>query len=843
MKNSIPLGFALVFVAIGAEVLSAEETFPRVRFVRDPSAAVHALAPSKGLTYYAGYNLDADGREIVCTVGRARGAGACWPVALNQKETMPIELEADCRFEEGGGGGQVCLYADLVFSDGGRQDGFHVSYEHDPKLGWQHRKLLLDVGRPIRSMSVYVFARYANGLKVRFRPPTWVQHKPEGSGIFAIDGIAVRNAKCPSEPTFYLRDVAKDDGFAAIAGTGGEAKGISLRVKSEKRGPVTHYDVVAEERTGRDRAITLVFADPLPEGAMIWYGDGLGQADVKTGDFERSNFRLSSNVGSSGLSPWPLAAVAVNGEGRAIAIDCGKPAYNRLVLNPTLRALMLAVDLGFAPEKRTAHFRFSTFPFEAMYGWRGAFDAYMKAYPHFYKVRIPKQGVWMAFRPTSKVQGVEDFGFAYKEGEGEVPWDDAHGLITFHYTEPVTWWMDFPPIPGRKLTMADAKAEAERLAAKGDRHALAWKTSVMRSANGERCGEFRDTPWCNGVLWAMNSLPNLPGEVTDFKWKLGKEAVDRRFAAAYPQGVDGEYLDSAEMEPASLDFDRAHFAAADAPLVFATDSKSPVIYTGLVWSEYTRDITRRVREKGRFMMANCAPDRYAWVSSYMDVLGTESVWIRNGRWMPPDHRWFQFRRFLAGAKPWCFLLQEDFDRFDHACMEKSMHRMLAYAFFPGYSQPPDKNVVTHPETYYWLNPKYYNRDRELFRKFVPPIRKASEAGWRPVNRLIGVPDSTPSTEQFGDNLATVFNFSLKTQTWDIVSLSGFSNATDLVTGRRVAFVKDRAKVSLPPETTMLLEFDPVEAKKALAVPPVRFDLDDRPDGASLRRRRVCGNAD
>ncbi|MFO1531109.1 MAG: hypothetical protein U1F77_15580 [Kiritimatiellia bacterium] len=29
-----------------------------------------------------------------------------------------------------------------------------------------------------------------------------------------------------------------------------------------------------------------------------------------------------------------------------------------------------------------------------------------------------------------------------------------------------------------------------------------------------------DTPWCNGAVWSMNSMPGLPGDVTDygFKW-------------------------------------------------------------------------------------------------------------------------------------------------------------------------------------------------------------------------------------------------------------------------------------------------------------------------------------
>ena len=230
--------------------LVAAETFPRARFVIDSTSRRGTFAPAQGHTYYAGYALEANGSEIVCSVGKAPGAGACWPLVLNQKESAPVELEAECRFEEDVGGqvrgsGQVYLYADLCFADGSRQDGYHVDYEKDPKLGWKRKKLLLDVGRPIRSASVYVFARYAKGLKARFRAPSWVEYKPVGTGAFALDGVSVLNAKRLKERTLFVRDVAKDDGYAEIAGVGGSAKGISVRVKSAAVGDVTHYDIVA----------------------------------------------------------------------------------------------------------------------------------------------------------------------------------------------------------------------------------------------------------------------------------------------------------------------------------------------------------------------------------------------------------------------------------------------------------------------------------------------------------------------------------------------------------------------------------------------------------------------
>jgi len=39
------------------------------------------------------------------------------------------------------------------------------------------------------------------------------------------------------------------------------------------------------------------------------------------------------------------------------------------------------------------------------------------------------------------------------------------------------------------------------------------------------------------------------------------------------------------------------------------------------------------------------------------------------------------------------------------------------------------NAAENP---YWQNPKWYNRDRPLFKKYLPLIRLAAEAGWQPV---------------------------------------------------------------------------------------------------------------
>ena len=122
-------------------------------------------------------------------------------------------------------------------------------------------------------------------------------------------------------------------------------------------------------------------------------------------------------------------------------------------------------------------------------------EAYRRLFPEFNKVRVARQGGWMAFKPISKVEGWRDFGFAFKEGDGEPEWDDAHDLITFHYTEPTTWWMRMKERGGGLATMSECLALAEKLASGGNPakrgYAKAWKKCAIKDVDGNPCGKIK----------------------------------------------------------------------------------------------------------------------------------------------------------------------------------------------------------------------------------------------------------------------------------------------------------------------------------------------------------------
>ncbi len=128
---------------------------------------------------------------------------------------------------------------------------------------------------------------------------------------------------------------------------------------------------------------------------------------------------------------------------------------------------------------------------------------------------------------------------------------------------------------------------------------------------------------------------------------------------------------------------------------------------------------------GKLMMANGdARTGSAGWPPLLDVMGTETDWNPGGRWRPMSDAELLYRRALCKGKPYCFLMNTDFEEFPHELVEKYMKRSLAYGMFPGF--------FSHnaSQGHYFTRPELYDRDRPLFKKYVPLCKRVAEAGWR-----------------------------------------------------------------------------------------------------------------
>ena len=798
--------FLVSMMAVAASAVAADALVPIAGTV---AVKVSRFTAAQAAQYRGGFVRD--GEEVVCTVttNADRICGAGWYATLNQRAPAALRISMEGKVEAGGGSGSVELYVDVSYMDGDHLWGQTSHFAPVPG-DWRTRYVMLMPPKPIRSLGIYGIARRDVGLRARFRAPVIETFDVE-NGPLLFDGVPVKVAEPIGTPGFLLRDARAESGFAKVKDA---ARGVRLATACEEKGGAQFFDVTMTAEEGRDpsgavatscdppvdRALTLVYALPLGGGTLTWFDSPRTRKDLTStkGDYRET---LAAPCGAGGFSRWPFLAAAVDGKGIAIGFDPRRPAFSRVSLQAGLRLLYAAFDVALVPEKKSARLGFVVFPFEAKDGFRGALEAYQRLFPEFNEVKQTKQGNWMAFRKISKVQGWEDFGFAIKEADNETAWDDAHGITTYRYTEPSTWWMAIKGKDGRaQATMDECVAEAERLAAKGHRYAQAWKACAMKDENGRPYGRILDTPWCNGVAWNLNGAPGQ-GAKGEFAAKLGDDHFAKNYRGTFPEGLDGEYIDSSEMYvTAPVDFNRANFAGMDTPLTWSTYNWNPGVFKGMVGYEYVRGAWRKVRPLGRRMMANSTPGHWWWLAPYLDVMGTETNWGRNGKWTPMSDSALMYARALCGAKPFCFLMNTVFDTFTYEMAEKYMQRALAYGMYPSFFS------ANASSNHYFDNPAYYNRDRPLFKKYMPLCIRVGEAGWRPVNRLLASDSPDVITEQFGDRYATVYNLSAKPVRVTLTSLSGTASADELVNGGTWRFENGRRTVEIPGETVFVLSF-------------------------------------
>lgn len=781
--------------------------------------------------------------------------GASQTLTLNRKTAAPLVVRGWSRADavSGGADSGYSLYADLIYDDGTPLWGQTANFAtgtHD----WQLREVTILPERPVRSLTLHCLLRghagtvwfddvavtevTASGNAVLFQgtpmeivpatnpPPVATVWHATGDGLrLGLDGSRVVSLQLDGRELagrqaggFLARDVAADSDVFAFEE--GECPELGLHLSASV---TTHADhLVIEGRLtntrGGDRAILLLFALPVDATGGLW-GDDIRRARTIEGADE---FAVVNAVGSGTtgtMSIYPLAAVARGTDGLALAVDMGQPAQYRLFYHAGTRQFCAAFDFGLVPEterfRGSAGFRFFLYRFAPKWGFRSAFQKLTAICPDHFEARVREQGIWMPFTDVATVQGWEDFGFRFHEGDNAVAWDDAHGILSFRYTEPMTWWM--PMQPELPRTMAEAlrvrDAYADGPAGFHRDMALVSRAAAMHDAEDQPALLFRNEPWANGAVWSLNPNPALPAAPNAATVHWNDAIKTRLYGPGAQARLDGEYLDSLEgYVTADLNFRREHFRHTTVPLSFAPDTHQPALMKGLAVYEFTRWISEDVRRLGGLVFANGVPYRFGFLCPWLDVLGTETNWLLDGRYQPASHAQMAVWRTLAGRKPYLLLMNTDYDRFTPDLVERYFQRSLFYGMFPSMFS---HNAAENP---YWRNPAWYNRDRPLFKKYIPLIQQAAEAGWQPVTGA-HCDNARLWLERFGPTGKGVVYFSVLNTTSTPqtgvlriepgeVPVRSPCVATELITRRRLDEVNGGWELEVPAEGVALVGVEP-----------------------------------
>ena len=593
--------------------------------------------------------------------------GAQSKIVLNQKQALPVEVTGWSKAEKVGGvrDNDYALYVDLTYTDGttlwGSVQSFRIG-THD----WERRHLLIVPTKPIASLIVYALFRKHAGT-------AWFDdftvHQLDGPGIYdsqsllplpkrenrgngavmrsisSTDGLTLglnaqsdvvsvkaggQEITSTGQGGFYLRDVAADGPMQILHGTPNPYKTGGMIFRSElpdsqvrfvaqivPEGDAFAIDGELTDTTGNDRAFTVYFA--LPVGAEGWlWGDDIRRSHPIASGQEFSNLTHTNIGATGGLSLYPFGAVSQGKAGVALANRMDWPAVTRIFYNGTTRQLVMAWDMALTKKTvawpgRNARFRGMLYrlpPETAAWGFRTAAQK-------FYRLNAPNfdrfakaDGIWMPFTDPAKIKDFADFGIAYHEGDNSLKTDDAANILSFRYTEPMTWWMPISPETPRTyeaaMAMVNALATDPHPKSKTDQDlARAVLNSGSQDESGHFNLEFRNEPWANGAVFVMNTNPELAATADkptrayldyniDMAMKMyGAEAKRTR------GDQDGEYLDSLEGWSDVQDYRPSNIAANPYPLPFDTDSRHPVLPQWYSTHTFARFPARRPAQSGQ----------------------------------------------------------------------------------------------------------------------------------------------------------------------------------------------------------------------------------------------------
>ncbi len=875
--------------------------------------------------------------------------GLTYVVTLNQTHPLPFtaELWSKCQAVSGAADGNYSLYIDLTYMDGTPLWGQIAPFSagtHD----WQRRTVTLVPEKPVKEVQFHGIFRNHTGTAWFDDFSLTLLELPAGCTTF--DGIPVvrpgevttpalpgpenlillglrplalggggpvydvtsrtlaldrRSGVWPTasgrKGGLFVRDARRRSAFrqplGPVTATGDglhweatdEELGLKLRAdyRVDMASGAVRIDGVVEDLTGEDRGVSVYCALPVPR-ATTWYDDMRSSRSIEPG-VSYSNCTTVGCGANGKMSLYPFGCVATATQATCIGAPLDPPHLFRFAYDATSYELYGVQDVGLSKDclksPSRAPFAFVLYRVDPP-TFRAGLDRYYRLFPEHFAKRTTVEGNWVAFDDIAPVQGFEDFGIAFKEGTNNPAFDEAHGILTYTYVEPMSHWLamgDLPRTPEAALALLDKQAHAKPPVP----HATATMASAIRSAEGNRQLSIEDTPWCNGALFINNPDPDLPttaeyplnqgqllwksinsalGERQDTiaGWRpfgidyeiapgagrggsqaalcrrpeIGQEmglaqsislqqkaparivirawskaeavsgAADRDYSVyadltlangkpswghstpfhpgthdwepaevvidldqpvssvslhllfrgshtgtvwfddvsvtvdgadknlvtnpglepqqATQARVDGTYIDSLEMAATSLDFDRRHWAAADAPLVFTTAEGLPAELVMFASYDFIKDVSEQMHAQGRTIFANAVLHRFAQPAAVLDVMGTETNWRWGGKWSPMTDRDCNFKRALCYQRPYLLLQNTVFEDFGVELVERYMKRAVFYGLFPSFFS---HNAA---ERTYWTRPDTYNRDRHLFKRYLPVCQAISAAGWEPL---------------------------------------------------------------------------------------------------------------
>ncbi len=751
-------------------------------------------------------------RSLQCTSATASEVhGGYQTIVLNQTTPKALKLSGWSKAQNvtGSSDADYSVYLDIIYTNGtplwGQIIPFSVS-THD----WEYRETFIVPALPIRQLSCYVLFRNSHSGTVWFDDITVAEVQ---NPVVQFDGAGVVSGS-PSplpfnpETRFTLLSgdglqlqVTQDGGVieAVVDGTNNltaagadYASGWFVYDRGarsdwwnlggwvtatngtlQQHGVITGLNLAAQVRytatnnairiqatvsnlATADRAISLYFALPVAMDGGSWWNSPRDRVSV-TQTIESATLS-SAELGARNLvSQYPLATVASRA---ALSLAVPPDQYRpfRFIYNRATRQFFAAFDVGLSsiptnfPQIVTAELWL--YRSDPAWGLRSGLAGYYQRFPAAFTRTFTNEGIWVAFADIRGITNISDFGIAYHEigyNSTFIKSDDTRGIQSFRYvTEPWSYWMTMPTnIPNTDYNSVYNYLLAQH--SQGVKAATATLSSGLRDPTGLLKFSPAAAPWCPyGAVFEVNGSPGIADpqySITKFNNEWNSTVRD---VYNHPENgrLDGEYIDSFAASATAADYGSNHLRSTSFPLTYTRDN--PALMTPLIFGTYemSRAIAADVHAMGKPIMANTLYTTWPGLPigiGLFDFTGTEINWFDGaGNFIPPTDSVLLYARALSGARPYGYLLNTDFTKVTHAEMEGYMRLCAVYAIYPSAFSA---NAASDN---YFEQPALYERDRVLFKKYVPIVRALSRAGWQPVTDA-AVDNASLGIEAYGAN--------------------------------------------------------------------------------------------
>ena len=495
-------------------------------------------------------------------------------------------------------------------------------------------------------------------------------------------------------------------------------------------------EVSCTEARGTGRCLRLLWRLPLSLAGWRWASEPRGEQSIEAGQTYEDSVGLAGHP----LSRYPLVSIADDRTGLAIAADPDLPALQ--TFRTDAEGIVSAAELAVVPAAPRALVTFCLYRHAPQWGFRAALERYYALFPTAFQGLARRGGAWTLRLPPADVQRPEDFGLAFYEC-GTIPqaardYCRTHGLRTLVYIEP---W-------GRRQSFPDAKSRADmppyeqRLAqleqwAAEEGGEARWGLSPRREmARAVLSSLLIDKDGIGAHLvdlystwaqwWQLNTDPDLPEpSIASLTLRDDVEPALR--------WADGIYLDSVSMTHAAFeDYAPAHIEAADLPLSFSLQTARPVVLSGMAQFEFMHRLRQRLHADGKLMMLNLFSPATRLFGVFGDVTGCELAGVQDDA-SALQQRVFAARRPVSNLLQWQWAVLKRVPAMTPRQMEQYLANQLLYGFWPGISTAGGGTEPGYAHMHrYFQDPELRERDRELFRRYIPIFDTLNQAGWEPV---------------------------------------------------------------------------------------------------------------